>query len=72
MRVYELIYILKPDLPEEEAKAAIEQFKGVIADGGAQIDNLEVWGKRRLAYEVQHYADGFYVFVQYSIESAGF
>jgi small subunit ribosomal protein S6 len=68
MRVYELIYILKPDLPEEEANGAVEQFKSVITDGGAQIDKLDIWGKRRLAYEVRNYTDGFYVFVQYSIE----
>jgi small subunit ribosomal protein S6 len=68
MRVYELIFILKPDLPEEETTAAIELCKSAITGGGAQIDKEEIWGKRRLAYDVRNYGDGFYVFFQYSIE----
>ncbi len=69
MRVYELIFILRPDLPEEETNAAIEQFKNVITDGGGQIDKEDIWGKRRLAYDVKNFGDGFYVFFQYSTAS---
>jgi len=68
MRVYELIFILKPDLPEEESAAAVEQFRSVITEGAGQIGKVDVWGKRRLAYEVKRYTDGFYVLIQYSTE----
>jgi small subunit ribosomal protein S6 len=69
MRVYELIFILRPDLPEEEANAVIEQCKSVITGGGAQLDKEEIWGKRRLAYQVRGFTDGIYAFLQYSIGS---
>jgi small subunit ribosomal protein S6 len=69
MRVYELIFILRPDLPEEETNAAIEQCKSVITGGGGQIDKEEIWGKRHLAYQVRGFADGFYAFLRYSTVS---
>ena len=68
MRVYELVFIVKPDLPEEETRAAVEQVKTALTDGGAAIDKTEEWGKRRLAYHVRGFADGHYVFMQYSAE----
>ena len=68
MRIYELIFIVKPDLPEEGTQAAIEQVKTVLTDGGATLDKVDEWGKRRLAYRVQGYADGYYVFIQYSAD----
>ena len=68
MRIYELIYILKPNLPEEETDALVEQFTKVIEEGGGKIDKVDRWGKRRLAYKVQHEDEGYYVLVQYSLE----
>ncbi len=68
MRIYELVFIVKPDLPEEETQAAIEQVKTALTDGGAAIDKVDAWGKRRLAYHVNGFADGHYVFIQYSAE----
>ncbi len=69
MRIYELVYILKPDLPEEEIDGVVEQFKGFITDGGGTVEKMEKWGKRRLAYPVAKFTDGYYVLMQYSIES---
>jgi small subunit ribosomal protein S6 len=68
MRIYELIFIVKPDLPEEGTQAAIEQVKTALTDGGATLDKVDEWGKRRLAYRVQGYTDGYYVFIQYSAD----
>jgi len=68
MRIYELIYILKPNLPEEDTDAIVEQFTKVIEDGGGKIDKTDRWGKRRLAYKIQHEDEGYYVLVQYSLE----
>jgi len=68
MRTYEVIFILKPDLPEEEIEQLIEQVKTTITAGGGAIDKVDPWGKRRLAYRVRKYSEGYYVLIQYSLE----
>jgi small subunit ribosomal protein S6 len=67
MRVYELVYIVKPDLPEEEVDATVTLVRETLEGGGATIDKEEKWGKRRLAYRVQRFEDGYYVLLQYSL-----
>lgn len=70
MRIYEVIFILKPDLPEEGIEQVIEQVKTAITSGGGAVDKIDKWGKRRLAYRVQRNTEGYYVLVQYSLETA--
>ena len=53
MRKYETIFILHPSLDEEAVKAEIEKFKGVIENGGGIVENVDFWGKRKLAYEIK-------------------
>jgi small subunit ribosomal protein S6 len=69
MRIYEVIFILKPDLPEEEIGQVVEQVKTTITSGGGTIDKVDAWGKRKLAYRVQRYTEGYYVLIQYSLET---
>ena len=66
MRVYEELFIVKPDTPEEEVDGFIEQVKSIITDGKGTIDKVDKWGIRKLAYRVQKYAEGGYVLVQFS------
>lgn len=68
MRVYELIFIVKPDIPDDEVEKAVEQIRTAITDGGGSIDKVDAWGKRRMAYEVRGYLEGYYVLIQYSVE----
>lgn len=68
MRIYELGFILKPDLPAQVAQAAIDAVKQSLTDGGAKIDKVDDWGKRRLAYRVSGFWNGQYVFIQYSVK----
>ncbi len=68
MRVYELGFILKPDLPEQEAQESLESVKRVLAAGGANVDKVDDWGKRPLAYRVRGFWSGHYVFIQYSTD----
>ena len=70
MRIYELIFIVKPDLPEDEINSTVEMVEQAITSGGATIDKTDRWGKRKLAYKVQKYSDGYYVLIQYSLEGA--
>jgi small subunit ribosomal protein S6 len=66
MRKYETIFILHPSLDEEAVKANVEKFKGVIENGGGVIENVDVWGKRKLAYEIAKVNEGFYTLVNFS------
>lgn len=70
MRIYELGFILKPDLPEQDAQAAVDAVSRTLAEGGAAVDKVVDWGKRRLAYRVRGFWNGHYVFITYSTEDA--
>ena len=65
MRKYETIFILHPSLDEEAVKANIEKFKGVIENGGGTIENVDFWGKRKLAYEIAKVNEGFYTLINF-------
>lgn len=64
---YEAVYILKPDLSEEQIAALVERFKGVVEANGT-VSEVDEWGKRRLAYPINDENDGYYVLVNYSCE----
>ncbi|SDP73864.1 SSU ribosomal protein S6P [Clostridium gasigenes] len=66
MRKYEVIFILHPSLDEDAVKANIEKFKGVIENGGGTIENVDFWGKRKLAYEISKVNDGYYTLVHFN------
>jgi small subunit ribosomal protein S6 len=66
MRKYETIFILHPSLDEEAVKANVEKFKGVIENGGGVVDNVDFWGKRKLAYEISKVNEGFYTLVNFT------
>ena len=60
MRTYEVLYILSPQVPEEEATAISTEFKRVAETTGAALKNEEAWGRRRLAYPIQKFNEGIY------------
>lgn len=66
MNKYELLFVIAPSLAEEEVKAVVEKAKDVIANGGGVVDNVDEWGKRRLAYEINHISEGYYVLVNFT------
>jgi len=68
MRKYETIFILHPSLDEEALKAGVEKFKGVIENGGGVVDNVDYWGKRKLAYEIKKVNEGHYTLINFSAE----
>ncbi|OEF99672.1 30S ribosomal protein S6 [Vulcanibacillus modesticaldus] len=70
MRKYEAMYILKPDLEQEATKELVEKFQNIITNNGGEIEKLEEMGKRRLAYEIEDYNDGYYVLVNFKSEPA--
>jgi small subunit ribosomal protein S6 len=66
MRIYEELFIVKPDAPEEEIDQFIEQMKSVVTGSGGSVDKVDKWGKRRLAYRVDKYREGAYVLFQFN------
>ncbi len=66
MRIYEELFILRPDAPEEEIDQLVEQLTTFIASQGGNVDKSEKWGVRKLAYRVQKRSEGFYVLLQFA------
>ena len=62
---YEVLYILNPNLSEEETQAVVEKFKTLIEQNGT-VDEMEEWGKRKLAYEINYLSEGYYVLVKFT------
>lgn len=60
MRKYEILYIIRPNIEDEEKTALVERFDNILKDNGAEIIESKEWGKRRLAYEIDNYRDGIY------------
>ncbi|MDF0728503.1 30S ribosomal protein S6 [Cytobacillus sp. S13-E01] len=63
MRKYEIMYIIRPNIDDEAKKALVERFNGVLTDNGAEITNVKEMGKRRLAYEINDFRDGYYMLI---------
>lgn len=69
MNKYELAVVLNVKLEDEERAAAIEKIKGYIDRFGGTVTNVDEWGKKRLAYEIQKMKEGFYYFIQFDGDS---
>ena len=69
MNKYELTVVLNVKLEDEERAAAIEKVKGYITRYNGNVTEVEEWGKKRLAYEIQKMKEGFYYFIQFESDS---
>lgn len=67
-RKYELVYIMNPSLGEEAVTAITEKIQALI-ESSATVEKVDVWGRRRLAYEINDQKEGFYVLVYFSAEA---
>ena len=66
MNKYELVYIIDTAVEEEARKALVEKFNALITENGGEIEKVEEWGKRRLAYAINYKTEGYYVLVNFS------
>lgn len=64
MKNYEVLFILDPVMDDSEKNAMIERVKEIINDGG-EAGEVDIWGNRKLAYEINRKKDGFYVLIQF-------
>ena len=62
---YEVMYVLNPNLSEEETAALVEKFKTLVEQNGT-LDEMEEMGKRKLAYEINYLTEGYYVLVKFT------
>ncbi|MCH5227883.1 MAG: 30S ribosomal protein S6 [Muribaculaceae bacterium] len=68
MNCYETVFILTPVLSDDQMKEAVEKFKGVLVQNGAEIVNEELWGLKKLAYPIQKKSTGFYCLLEFKGE----
>ena len=70
MRQYELMVILDPSLDERTVAPSLDTFLNVVRQDGGKVDKVDVWGKRRLAYEIAKHSEGIYAVIDISAEPA--
>jgi small subunit ribosomal protein S6 len=70
MRHYELMVILDPDLEERTVAPSLDKFLNVVRKGGGTVEKVDVWGRRRLAYDINKKAEGIYAVVDMTAEPA--
>ncbi len=70
MRAYEVVVILDPSLEERTVAPSLDKYLSLVTKDGGTIDNVEVWGRRRMAYEIKKNAEGIYAIVNLSAEPA--
>ena len=68
-KLYETLYIVNSSLGEEAVKATVEKFSNLIAEHG-EIETVNEWGTRKLAYPINDYTEGYYVLVRFYSEHA--
>lgn len=66
MRIYENLFIVRPDATEEEIDHLIDGMSKTVTSGGGTVDKVEKWGKRKLAYRVEKHREGSYVLMQFT------
>jgi len=70
MRIYENLFIVKPDATEEEIDHLVDLMSKHVTTAGGTIDKVDKWGKRRLAYRIEKHREGSYILMQFSAEPA--
>ena len=67
---YELMVILDPEIDERTVAPSLDKFLTVITKAGGSIDKVDIWGRRRLAYEIQKKSEGIYTIVNFTADPA--
>ena len=70
LRQYEVMVILDPDLDERTVAPSLDTYLNVVRQSGGSVENVDIWGKRRLAYEINKKSEGIYAVIDLSAEPA--
>ena len=65
MKQYECMYILKPDLEDEARETLIKKFSDIVTSNKGEVVKVDEWGKKRLAYSINHIEDGYYILMYF-------
>ena len=65
MNKYEAMYVITPELEDEAIKGIIEKYTGIITANGGEIEKVDEWGRRRLAYPINYKTEGYYVLMTF-------
>lgn len=68
MHRYEVMFIIRPDVPDEEIEKLVSQMEGYVTAAGGKIEKTEKMGRRKMAYRIQRQRDGFYILLVFSGE----
>jgi small subunit ribosomal protein S6 len=63
LRAYEVVVILDPSLDERNVEASLDKYLNVVRESGGTVDQVDVWGRRQLAYEIQKNSEGIYAVI---------
>ena len=69
MRKYELVCLIQPDLDEAAFNGVLDRVKGWVAESGGNVDKVDIWGKRKLAYPIRKQREGNYVLFNLSLDT---
>jgi small subunit ribosomal protein S6 len=69
LRTYEALYIVKPDLQDDEIQTVAKEVESLVTENGGAIVRSEIWGKRKLAYEVKHCTEGVYILMRFEADT---
>lgn len=69
LKGYEVMYLLEPELEEEGLDEKKERLKSIVKSGQGEVQSVEEWGKKRLAYEIQGFNKGLYLLVEFEASS---
>lgn len=70
MRKYELVCVIQPDLDEAAFNGVLDRVKGWVTESGGSVDKVDVWGKRKMAYQIRKHREGSYVLFNLSLTPA--
>jgi small subunit ribosomal protein S6 len=70
MRQYELMVILDPETEERTVGTTMDKFLAVVKNDGGTVDNVDIWGRRRLAYDIKKKSEGIYAVINFTAEPA--
>ncbi|ALE07465.1 30S ribosomal protein S6 [Arthrobacter sp. ERGS1:01] len=70
MRPYELMVIIDPEVDERTVESSLQKFLNVITNDGGTIEKVDIWGRRRLAYDIQKKSEGIYAVVNFTATPA--
>ena len=70
MRQYEIMIILDPEIEERTVAPSLDKYLSVVKSDGGTVDKVDIWGRRRLAYDIQKKSEGIYAVVDFTAEPA--